>query len=453
LIKPKKTPLVSIIIRTRNEEDWIESCLNAIEDQNYKTSEVIIVDNYSNDKTLNILKKFNVKIIKIKKFYPGKAINEGVKASKGKVIICLSAHCIPTNKYWLENLVKGLTNKKVGAVYGRQEPMSYSSAINKRDLLTVFGLDKKIQKKDPFFHNANSAFKKEIWNRFNFDENVTNVEDRLWGRKLIDNSLNIIYEPKASVFHWHGINQDLNPDRAESIIKILERENNFFEYTKLNNLKINKGLGIIPIRGKDIKDFIFIDKTIEILKKIKSIHEIYVTTDDKKILDYLAIKNVKCILRPHNLSNKFIDIFDVTKFTLKEILKKDNKGYQFVMIMQVDYPFRNFSLINKMLNTYITKNHTTLIASKKDSRGFSIVQNRKIKNITYDNIIPQNLKNDDLIIFLVGLCSITRIEEILNNSWRYNKINTYNVEDQFSLKMNDFNKVKDLMKLSKDYHE
>ena len=106
-----------------------------------------------------------------------------------------------------------------------------------------------------------------------------------------------------------------------------------------------------------------------------------------------------------------------------------------------------------MLNTYITKNHTTLIASKKDSRGFSIVQNRKIKNITYDNIIPQNLKNDDLIIFLVGLCSITRIEEILNNSWRYNKINTYNVEDQFSLKMNDFNKVKDLMKLSKDYHE
>ena len=123
------------------------------------------------------------------------------------------------------------------------------------------------------------------------------------------------------------------------------------------------------------------------------------------------------------------------------------------MIMQVDYPFRNFSLINKMLNTYITKNHTTLIASKKDSRGFSIVQNRKIKNITYDNIIPQNLKNDDLIIFLVGLCSITRIEEILNNSWRYNKINTYNVEDQFSLKMNDFNKVKDLMKLSKDYHE
>ena len=53
----------------------------------------------------------------------------------------------------------------------------------------------------------------------------------------------------------------------------------------------------------------------------------------------------------------------------------------------------------------------------------------------------------------MGLCSITRIEEILNNSWRYNKINTYNVEDQFSLKMNDFNKVKDLMKLSKDYHE
>ena len=30
--------------------------------------------------------------------------------------------------------------------------MSYSSALDKRDLLTVFGLDKKIQIKD-FFHN------------------------------------------------------------------------------------------------------------------------------------------------------------------------------------------------------------------------------------------------------------------------------------------------------------
>jgi glycosyltransferase involved in cell wall biosynthesis len=34
--KKKKNPLVSIIIRTKNEEKWISSCLRAIETQIYK---------------------------------------------------------------------------------------------------------------------------------------------------------------------------------------------------------------------------------------------------------------------------------------------------------------------------------------------------------------------------------------------------------------------------------
>ena len=37
--------------------------------------------------------------------------------------------------------------------------------VDKRDLLTIFGLDKKIQVKDTFFHNANSAFRREIWKK------------------------------------------------------------------------------------------------------------------------------------------------------------------------------------------------------------------------------------------------------------------------------------------------
>ena len=153
--------LVSIIIRTKNEEKWIVSCLNSIFQQNYKKLEIIIVDNYSHDKTVNLAKKFNVKIIKIKKFLPGKALNKGIIKSSGEYIVCLSAHCIPKNDFWLIKLIQNLQNKKVGGVYGRQEPLPYSSSYDKRDLLNLFGLDKKIQIKDPFFHNANSAFKKK----------------------------------------------------------------------------------------------------------------------------------------------------------------------------------------------------------------------------------------------------------------------------------------------------
>ena len=73
-----------------------------------------------------------------------------------------------------------------------------------------------------FFHNANSAFKKSTWKKISFDEKTTNIEDRIWGKRIISNGLRIIYEPLASVFHWHGVHQDQDPTRASNVVKIIE---------------------------------------------------------------------------------------------------------------------------------------------------------------------------------------------------------------------------------------
>ena len=51
-----KKKLISIIIRTKDEEAWIESCLNSILSQSIKDVEIIIVDNYSQDNSLKIFK-------------------------------------------------------------------------------------------------------------------------------------------------------------------------------------------------------------------------------------------------------------------------------------------------------------------------------------------------------------------------------------------------------------
>ena len=65
----KSNKKISIIIRTKNEERWIEQCLKKIFDQDYNNFEVILVDNNSKDKTLKKAKKFPVKIIKISKLF------------------------------------------------------------------------------------------------------------------------------------------------------------------------------------------------------------------------------------------------------------------------------------------------------------------------------------------------------------------------------------------------
>ena len=52
-------PEVSIIIRTKNEERWINLCLQKIFSQSFTDFEVIIVDNYSSDRTIEKVKEYN----------------------------------------------------------------------------------------------------------------------------------------------------------------------------------------------------------------------------------------------------------------------------------------------------------------------------------------------------------------------------------------------------------
>ena len=42
----------------------------------------------------------------------------------------------------------------LGLPFGRQQPMTFSTPQAKRDLPITFGLDRRIQRKDPFFHNG-----------------------------------------------------------------------------------------------------------------------------------------------------------------------------------------------------------------------------------------------------------------------------------------------------------
>ena len=67
-----------------------------------------------------------------------------------------------------------------------------------------------MQIKDYFFHNANSMFRRDVWEKYKFSEKVTNIEDRVWGKEVTEDGLSIIYEPEASVYHHHGLHQGNN---------------------------------------------------------------------------------------------------------------------------------------------------------------------------------------------------------------------------------------------------
>lgn len=421
--------LVSIIIRSKNEERWIGSCLRSILNQNFKNYEIILVDNKSTDSTIKIAKNYRVKIINIEKYKPGFSINRGIKVAKGDVIVILSAHCIPKDKNWLSNLIKPLKNKNIAGVYGRQEPLSYSSDYDKRDLINTFGLDKILQKNDPFFHNANSALLKTTWLKFRFNEKVDSLEDRVWGQDVINSGHKIVYEPKASVYHYHGINQNLNPVRLSNVIKTLGGKN----LNKKNNIKLNqkKIICIIPVRGKSIKvnNESLIIRAINDAKQSKLINKIFVATDNIETAK-IAKKNGAdtSFLRPQGMSEDFIGENEVINFVLDK-LEKQNLKYEIVVTIKETYPFRNFKIIDKMIKKLIIENNDTIIAIKKEKKSIWKSDSKMSMIGSRQNFMPRKFKTNSTLLSLAGLCYVTKSDIIRNINIFSNKISFYEIKN------------------------
>jgi rhamnosyltransferase len=418
---PKKC---SIIIRTKNEEKWINSCLSAVFNQTYENIEVIIVDNNSLDRTLEKARKFPVyKYVTIEEYLPGDALNIGIKASSGEYIVCLSAHCIPVNNFWLSSLVDAIEEQDdYAGVYGRQEPMSFSRPSDKRDLLTVFGLDKKIQIKDSFFHNANSIIKRELWEKYPFDEVATNIEDRLWAQNMLSIGYRIVYEPLASVYHYHGIHQNGNESRLNGVLSVIEGMSSEYKFGKIevNNLNIIAVIPVGRLRGDDNSDFLInnieqYSYTIRAAKKSKYISKVIVSTDDEQVMIGSIKLGAECpFIRPKNLSEDYITTEEVQKYTLEKI---EEMGVfpDLIVHLEETFPIRKDGLIDEMIEDLIHFGYDTVIAVKKESGFIWKEDSKEGYELVNNGLMPRLIKNASLI-GLKGLCCVTYPSFIRNGS-------------------------------------
>ena len=426
-------PLVSIIIRTKNEERWIPSCLRAVFEQSHTNFEVILVDNQSEDQTVKRAREFPVKVISISEFLPGSAINTGIEASSGEYIVCLSGHCIPTNSEWLSNLVKDLSDPEVAGVYGRQEPLSFTSDLDKRDLLTVFGLDRVVQYKDSFFHNANSAFRRDTWLKYPFDNFVTNIEDRVWGEQVISAGFKIIYEPDASVLHWHGIHQDLNPKRAKNIVRILEGLDGLIPPRSDEGLANLNIVAIIPVKGKSItiKDKTLLQFTVKAALASGFISKVVVSTDDEETAalarGYGALTP---FIRDADYSESHVSSLDVMQYSLQKI-EKILGVPDLVVGLEETYPFRSPELIDNILRRVVSDGLDTVIAVKSERRGIWLDKGGDLELVS-EGFMPTHLKNEKAVIGYVGLAYVCHPTFIRSGEFFGRRLGVFEVDDPFA---------------------
>lgn len=439
--------MISIIIRCKNEERWIGSCLQAVFNQEYKNFEVILVDNKSTDKTIDKARNYPVKVISIDEYLPGKAINIGIKASKGQYIACLSGHCIPVNDKWLSNLLRNFDSDEIAGVYGRQEPMSFSSDFDKRDLLTIFGLDRRIQIKDSFFHNANSMIRRDVWERTSFDESVTNIEDRLWANRVLEQGYKIIYEPEASVYHYHGIHQDLNPERCFNVVRILEAlenekdesRNNFLELKDLNVV------ALIPVRG-DMKTLYLhghplLDYTIQKAKESKYIKRIIVSTDDPEMAEIARRAGAETpFLREPSLTPEYVDIEKVLQFSVHKMEKLGILA-DIIVSLEITFPFRRKDFIDNLVLQLVKEGMDSVISAKPEFESCWIKEKEVIRRID-EGFIPRKFKQP-VYVGIKGLGCATHPVFLREGKLLGNKVGIMEITDPYSfVEVRDANGLK-----------
>ena len=177
----KASPLVSIIIPTFNSEATIERCIKSAINQTYSNIEIIIIDDFSTDKTLEKINNFKLKNLKIicnhRNLGPSICRNKGIIKSKGEYISILdSDDFIFPNKIELQvnflekNNDYSIVGSNIIINDGQKETLSIRKNFHKDIIRAVIYYN-------PFCHSSIIFKRKDFFKTKMYQENIFFGED------------------------------------------------------------------------------------------------------------------------------------------------------------------------------------------------------------------------------------------------------------------------------------
>ncbi|MDA4130325.1 MAG: glycosyltransferase [Thaumarchaeota archaeon] len=183
-MEPKRnnssTPLVSVVVTTKNSEETLNRCLESVVNQTYKNRgqiEIITVDNHSTDATQDIARRFGSLYVK----GPERTAqaNYGAKMSNGKYLYWIGSDWIIEPTLIEEAVSKSETNGYDAiAVHNSSDPtVSFWSQVRKfeRDFYST----------DPLVLTP-SFFRRDVYMRIGgLDESLVACEEYEIHRRLI----------------------------------------------------------------------------------------------------------------------------------------------------------------------------------------------------------------------------------------------------------------------------
>jgi len=222
-LSKNQLPLVSFAIPTLNSERTLRKCLVSIRAQKYPNIEIVIVDGYSQDKTLAKARNFTDKIYMCSGSL-GMSRQLSVEKSSGDIIALFDADIILPHPSWLYNVVTWFltSDKNVASIEVPYLPVPNASLLSRLYLLhSNLVVKERAIRGRGCLGGGNSLFLRTRIMEVEMDEQASSTEDLDLAYKLGSKGYSVIIAHEA-IFHDTHITFD------ESIRKEITRAKEFW---------------------------------------------------------------------------------------------------------------------------------------------------------------------------------------------------------------------------------
>ena len=203
-------PLISLIIPNRNGAGTIGQCLDSIISNADKLIEVIVVDDCSSDRSVEIIKQYAVRLIRLEHHAGASAArNIGARNSKGDILFFIDADCL-LQEDTLVNARRAVKKHGVAAVIGgtyAREPQD-PGFFNSFQALFVNYFETKRPESPDYIAAHACLIAAEVFRKSNGfpEEFLPIIEDVEFSHRLRRTGHRLIMDPAIQVKHIFNFN-------------------------------------------------------------------------------------------------------------------------------------------------------------------------------------------------------------------------------------------------------
>ena len=356
-------PFVSVIIPCFNEEATIANCLRSVLASNYKSFEIIVVNDGSSDRTSLVVREFSRNYSTINLFEKenggkAQALNFGIDRARGEIIVCIDADSA-LKADTLAKLIRWFADKKVGAVSGNVKVANKKSFLGLHqagEYISGLNLQRRsfeILNALQIIPGAVGAFRKNVMDEVGGYSLDTKVEDMDLTIAIQKAGYKVVYEPKAIAYTE-------TPESIRNFIRQRHRwtYGSFRVIKKYKNLVFSRNGGAIGNIGLTYSlIFPLVDLALSAL---------FISTVIKLLLtfDFLSLFQLVVVLTAAHL---FIIIYSL-------LIDKDNFEIAFVSVFLGIWYYHLISAITLMaIYSYLTsKKEEHIISSRLGKNTFNV---------------------------------------------------------------------------------